>query len=301
MLVVGDLHVKSSEPHLKAIRELFNFIEKKYNNEIIVQLGDFFDTSAIHHGIVEEFIDRTKKVGKHWYILTGNHDKSYIKGNILLPLKHYDHLTVIEEKTELLIENSSCLFLPYVHNAKEVYKDIKWSGDFCFAHITNEEDAFGEEGVNTDKIDAFQIFGHTHTYKKYKDEKIVLGVSLPTRNGEIANRLLHIKSKIDVQMIDHNINFTYEDINYGKFPENKNNILNVKNAPSIVSVHEMYKEYYIRDEGIEVKLSDDNAEETSFTFEKGDIKETFGLYGKETSLDKSIIDCGIEYMTECKL
>lgn len=292
MVVISDLHIKSSEPHLNAIRELFDFIEKNYDDEVIVQLGDFFDTSAIHHGIVEEFIDRTKRVGKHWYILTGNHDKSYIKGNILSPLKHYDHLTVVEDKTELRIEGCSCLFLPYVHNAKEVYKDLSWSGDFCFAHITNEEDAFADEGVNTDKIDAFQVFGHTHTYKKYKDGKIVLGVPLPTRNGELVNKLMCIKSKIDVQMIDHNVTFSYQDINYNEFPENKNNILNVKLAPSRDLVYEVYKGYYIRNEGIELLRTEDNiSNDIRKEFEESNTVEKFITWSEEKQLTKEVKEC----------
>lgn len=284
---------------MEAIRKLFAFLEENYNDEIIVQLGDSFDSTGLHYDLIEEFINQTKKIGKHWFIIKGNHDESYVRGGILQPLKHYDHFTIINEKTELEIEGMKCLFLPYTHKAKEEYENIQWKGSACFLHVTNKEDEFASEGIETKSIDALQIFGHTHTHKEYTlkngNHKIIAGVPLPTRNGETVNNLIQITNE-GMKYINHGIDFGYEDIEYGSFPKNKDNILNVKKAPSVVSVCEMYKDYYIRTEGIELLLDSETENGETFTFDVTNIKQSYIDYGKEKAVNTKVIDRGVNYL-----
>ncbi|HPJ86775.1 MAG TPA: metallophosphoesterase [Candidatus Pacearchaeota archaeon] len=299
MIVVGDLHIKNSEPHMKAIGKLFDYLEVNYPNENMMLLGDVFDSTGVPFNVVTYFIERTKKFGKHWYIISGNHDESVLKKNILEPLSHLEHITVFFEKTEIDIDGLDCLMLPYVHKAKEVYADIEWQGSVCFLHVTNIEDQWLDEGVNTDKINALQIFGHTHTHKEYPN-KIILGVTLPTRNGEVSNRILFIDEKTkEHKYIDKDFSefLSYETIEYGNFPVNKNNILNVIKAPSVPSVHSMYKDYYIREEGIELLIDEAQYEgESVFEFDSADNKKSFVEYGKEKGIRNEIVEKGLEYL-----
>lgn len=298
--VIGDLHIKPSEPHLKAVRKLFDFLNMVVTkDDSIVQLGDFFDSSSVHHSIVHEFIDRTKKIGKHWYILRGNHDQSVIRGNILLPFDHFDHISVFELEDIVEIEGQKCYMFPYMKNAKEQIENISWTGDYAFFHLTNPEDEFvAGEGINTDNIEAYQFFGHTHTKKRYLTskgyKKNVVGVPICTRNGEQNNSIYKIING-EVEEIIHNISFAYEDIDYGTFPVSKDNIINVKKVPSVKSVYDMYKDYYIREEGIELLIDETIGEET-FSFHAGNIKESFVSYSKEKSIRDELVKKGLEYL-----
>lgn len=298
--VIGDLHIKPSEPHLKAVRKLFDFLNVVVTkDDSIIQLGDFFDSSSVHHSLVYDLIDRTKKIGKHWYILRGNHDQSVIRGNILLPFDHFDHISIFETPEYLEIEGKLCYMLPYMKNAKEQIENISWTGDYAFFHLTNPEDEFvSGEGINTDNIEAFQVFGHTHIHKKYKTSrgyhKVVLGTPLCTRQGEQNNSILKI-SDTKIEYLDHGITFAYEDIDYGSFPVSKDNIINVKKAPSVKSVYDMYKDYYIREEGIELLIDETIGEET-FSFHAGNIKESFVSYSKEKSIRDELVKKGLEYL-----
>jgi len=272
MICISDLHIKNKEPFYSATKQFLNYVADTYPDDEVVQLGDLFDASTVHSSVMYEVITILKRF-KKFHTISGNHDQSRRSGNLLLPLDHHDNIIVYDKMTEVEIEGHKCLMLPYIHNAKEEYEKVEWSGSYMFGHFTNEEDAFGDEGVNTDKINACQIFGHTHTFATYSPHKIVLGVNLPTRNGEINNPFLRITKTFD--FFSAPLIFEYQTIKYGEFPENKNNILNITDAPSYISVYEMYKDYHIRKEGIEILRTENEDTQADVEFESGNIVEKF--------------------------
>lgn len=296
-IVISDLHIKSKEPFYGAIKQFLNHLADTFPNDEVIQLGDLFDTSTIHANVLSEVIGILKRF-KKIHIISGNHDQSRRSGNILKPFNHYENVMIYEEKTEVEIEGHKCLMLPYIHNAKEEYEKIEWKGNFMFGHFTNEEDAFGNDGVNTDKIKAYQMFGHTHTNHIISKTKVVVGVQIPTRNLEISNSYYEITEDSIINELCPPDYFEYQTIEYGKFPENKNNILNIINCPSMQSVWEMYKDYHVRREGIELLRTEAEENNDAIDFESGNIVEKFSLYSKDKKLSKEIIDCATRYLAE---
>jgi len=244
--------------------------------------------------VYEMFYEFLSKRKNKTYILKGNHDISSNKGFCLSSISHgHKGVFVYEEKAEVEIEGIKCLMLPWIHNYKEEYEQIKWKGDYCFLHVTNSEDAFGSEGVELKDIDAIQIYGHTHTRRLVNDRKIVQGVPLATRNKEVVNPLIKIIDNNTYEFVDMPIYFEFQTLEYQQLPENKNNILNIINAPSSKAVYETYKGYYVRDEGIELLRTENEQtlSEMKQVFEGMNLVNSFVEYEKEeTHLKKEIYD-----------
>ena len=300
MICISDLHVKNKEPFLSSIKSFLKEVADTYPNEEVVQLGDLYDNSSPHSEIEADIVALLKRF-KKLHIITGNHDVSKRSGNALLHLNHHDNIVVYTEKTEVEIEGHKCLMVPWVYNSKEVYTDLSWKGDFAFLHITNEEDAFGDEGIKTDNVKAVQIFGHTHTKRTVDNNttiKYITGVNIPTRNLEISNPYLQIKSDKTLEFIKTKIYFEYETVDYPELPKNKNNILNVKKAPSYEAVYEVYKDYNVRHEGIEITYTTNTLDEEDSLFENGSLLQKFNIYAKDDGVPKELVDVAIKYISE---
>lgn len=298
MIVISDLHIKKIEPFYSSIKQFLNYIADTYPEDEVVQLGDLFDTSTMHSNVIYEIINILKRF-KKIHILQGNHDISRRMGLITQPLNHYDNIIVYDKMAEVEIEGFTCLMLPWVYNAKELYEQIKWIGNYCFAHVTNMEDSFNGEYVDLSKVEACRIYGHTHTKRDLNENGYVMGVNIPTRNLEISNPFIRIEREEDIfEFIESPKYFEYQSLNYGEFPENKNNILNIKNAPSYPSVYETYKDYYIRKEGIEILRTENDVNIETTNFEAGNIVDKFNKYSKDKEISKEINNCAIRYLQE---
>lgn len=290
-IIISDLHLKKSEAHLYGINKFLEWIYDNYKDCRIIQLGDLFDSSSPHADLVNISLNHMLKF-KEWHIIEGNHDKSRRLGSAIRHLNYHRSIHIHHEKTEVELDGLKFLFLPYIHKAKEEYSNIEWKGDYCLAHITNMEDAFNEnDGVDTSKIDAIQIFGHTHTQHIINDRKIVLGVPVPTRNLEKTNSIIKIKEDGSYELIDVPVFFEYENINFGEEPKSKHNILNISNAPSVPSVYEKYKGYHIRRRGIVLDRKKDNTLSIeNDNFEKMSLKNKFLFFGKERLISEDLIN-----------
>lgn len=297
MIVIGDLHIKRKEPFLSSIRSFFEWLLQNYKDEIIVLLGDLYDSSS-PHGNVEDFTAHYLKQFKEVHIITGNHDYSAKQGLSLLQLRQHDNIFVYNDVTEVKIEDSKCLLLPFKYSGiKEEYEQLTGKYDFVFSHITHPKEAFGDEGIELKVGADYYIYGHVHTQKDYGNH-IILGVPIPTRHLE-HNQVCRIAniSKKKVDIIETPVYFTYEDVEYGEMPVNKNNILNIKNAPSLISVLYKYKEFYIRDEGVTIALEDQDEEmEDIIDIDVDSFKATFVEYSKEKHISKEIVDCCLEFL-----
>jgi len=298
MIVIGDLHLKNKEPFLSAQKKLLQFIENTYPNEILIFLGDIFDNSSPHWNVYKLFKSFLINHNNTIYLLTGNHDYSKIKGNVLHPFSLLPNVTVIETITNIPIENKTCLFVPYLQNS-DIYSTINGTYDYIFCHVTPEKYQFYNEGIHFHNIkNSYIIYGHYHIQKDiYEDENYnkhhIIGVPLETRNGEQQNNKLIVVTDT-IQEISLPLYFTFENIQYGEFPKNKNNILNIKKAPSLKAVYELYKGYYIREEGIEfIKENntfislDTNKQYKSFT--ELTLSEKFILFKEEKNITNDMV------------
>lgn len=303
IIVISDLHIKNKEPYLSSIEKFLQYIYEKYPNNEIIQLGDLFDASTIHADILYDILSLLKKF-KKFHILTGNHDASYRLGSILKPLKHYNNLIIYDDITEVEIKGKKCLMLPFLYsNRKERIEKIEGNFDYIFTHLEHQQIAFDKENsIDFNKnLKGTFIHGHIHYISQERDyidknnnQHYILGCPIPTRH-------LEDKQEHRIAIIDEKINFEkapfyfkYENINYGIYPESKNNILNIKNAPSVQDVLTFYKDYYIREDGIELKLSE-NSEQT-LSFDSSDLKIQFEEFCKEENIDKELKNFTLGYL-----
>ena len=293
MIVVGDLHGKTKQPYKDANLEFLDWLVSNYKNEEVIFLGDIFDNSSPHAEIELDVIDRIIQF-KRSHLITGNHDRSDTKGNTLLPHKLHKNISLYEDVTEVEIEGNNCLILPFKQNFKE-YENLEGNYKFIFTHITPVECQFAEEGLVFDKLKGTFIHGHTHISIDFTDKQsnnhFVIGVPLETRHLEAQkHRIFEIKDGI-INTIEVPFYFTHETINYGDEPSSKKNILNIKNAPTRKLAFEKYKDYYIRDEGIELLRTDATKADFKKEFSKSNLLEKFRAYAKDKGLSKEVIEC----------
>jgi hypothetical protein len=198
---------------------------------------------------------------KEVHIVTGNHDRSDQIGNSLLPLKHFRTIYVYEDVVEVYIEGILFLMLPFqgLDKMKE-YPSIKKEYDYVVTHIAPPGTSWGIGEIDLNlTVKKAIINGHIHNYKTWKDKlgntQYLIGTPQCTRNLEQKDERkgieINCKTK-DYTLIDLPVFYTIEDIEYGNEPTSKNNLLNIKNAPSVVAVYEKYKGYNIRHEGIQI-------------------------------------------------
>lgn len=303
MIVVGDLHLKETEPYWSAQKEFLNFLTDNFNDEIIVFLGDVFDSSSPQWEIYSVFKKYLLNKKSHTYIVQGNHDFSKRKGSALEGLHLMNNVSIFFEEQDFSIVSLKCLALPYKFGDLREYENIKGDYDVVFSHVTPNECAFADEGLNLEKSikSKYFVYGHTHTQKEWNSKDsthIVVGVPLPTRNLEEPGCIYRIDSQDCIlQKIEIPIFFKIKNINYGDEIENKNWLYNIKNAPSYESVYEKYKGFYIRNEGIEIeKNAFDFESNENFVFETSNIREKFLEYAKEKNLRKEVVDTSVSYL-----
>jgi hypothetical protein len=248
--------------------------------------------------IFKEFLMRRQN---KTYILEGNHTLSKAKGSAIESFSLLDNVFVYREETEVVIENQNCLMLPFTYDYKN-FQELEGKYDFIFTHLMPKETQFADEGVSFPKIKGTFIHGHNHIqsefFDSYGNQHYVLGTPYATRHLEDQNhKIFEIYNKY-IETIKVPIYFQHETISYEEVPTNKNNILNVIDAPNKKLVYEKYKEYYIRDAGIKL-LRTENTENTfKQEFEKATILEKFKKYSVDKVLSKEVSEeCSLRLLS----
>ena len=291
-IIISDLHAKTTEPYRTAVLTFLDWVYKEYPNEIIIQLGDIFDSSSTHHFLEDQIIKKLLRF-KEVHLIGGNHTQSKKLGDALTPLSNYDNIHIYSEVTKVEIENKKCLILPFIYaNMKEKYEQLEGEYDYIFTHFETSETAFGE-GVDPTKLKGTFLLGHAHIQKDYFDKSgnqhHVLGVPTCTRHGEQnqVHRIAEIKDD-KVSFIEVPQYFTFRDVEYGDMIEEEwmNDIINIKNAPSIHSVHEKYKGVHIRETGITLKEFEGDTDDEVFEFSEDALQNYFNEFKDETELSE---------------
>jgi hypothetical protein len=301
MIVVGDLHVKKSEPYFSAQVKFLQWLLENYKTETIVQVGDLWDTSSPHSD-VEHFLLSVFKQFKEVHLLVGNHCYSSKTGVRSKIFKHLPNVFVYEKDSEAVIDGYTCLMLPYQNNMSH-YSDMKIICDFVFSHVTNEEDSFGGEFVSFTGINCKNIFnGHLHQHSTYRDGKFInTGAVLPTRNKEIQNPIYRItkeNGEIKLEEIAVPEFMVIKEINYSVDPStlNKDWLYNVVEAPSYNDVFDKFKGFYIREEGIELHRQEADQVLVDEAKEKS-LKERWVSKASGDGISQEVIDCGLKYLS----
>jgi len=312
------LHLKKKEPYWSGQKDLLLWL-CQYCKQDLIFLGDVYDSSSPHNLVTAEFIQFCQEWPNQIYIIQGNHEYSRQKGSALAPLQKLQNVNIIFEIKRTVVEQKwTCVFLPYRYNFEEMklYENIKesWGDgtkgiDYVFTHITPPEAAFADEGIQLDLEAKKIIHGHTHIQKIFRSngiEHIILGVPQTTRNLEqnFTKQILEITEE-DFKFIDCPVFMTIEDIEFDQEPQSKNNLLNVKNAPSIVSVYERYPPnlgYYIREEGIQLIERDSSLKAThkKFEFDQSSIESKFVDFALKNAVSDETTKQGLSYLEKVK-
>lgn len=297
IIVIGDVHFKHSQPFLKKTIEFFDWLYETYPEAILVQTGDFFDTSSPHsESVVDIALSHLLKF-KEIHIITGNHELSNRVGNPLVPLNRFDKIHIYTRSEQVTIEGYKFLMLPFLYNIKamkEQYEDTYGQYDYVVSHVAYPGTNFGSpDEINLSNIQAkAYLYGHIHEAMDKPNNHHIIGVPVTTRHGEQdwKKRLFIInENTISENIIPNFLNF--ETINFGEEPKDKEAILNVKNAPSVKAVIEMYKGLHVRLTGIsligEVEAISYNEQKELLNFS---LEKNFNEFSKNMEIRPPVQD-----------
>lgn len=302
--VIGDLHLKHNKPYFEAQSKFLNYLQQ-YNDDILIFTGDIFDTSSPKWEVFSCFKEFLLQRKNKTFLLTGNHDYSKLKGNVLQPFGLLPNVTVIEKIMEIEIENKQFVFIPYLYDATYI-TNTTFHNVYVITHVTPVKYQFNDEGVKfTNIFNSYIFYGHYHIQKEtYKDENgnfhYIVGVPYETRNGENQlHRILCIDTdKNIIPGLILPIFLQHIDIEYGSYPDllqqDCTYILNVKNAPSFDAVYKLYADYNIRENGIELQKTLKQNEvytEINTSFNQLNLFEKFSMFIKEKNIE---IDKGVQ-------
>jgi hypothetical protein len=299
IIFVADIHVQNKEPHRIATLKFLKWLLENYKNDIILQGGDLFDKSSVHHDLVDEVIEILKQF-KDFRLVNGNHEISSKLGNILKPLRHHNNITVYYEKTEFEINGIKFIALPSSESKEKSYEEIKETYDYSVCHFMPIQESFGNGGIEL-KFKATHLFSHIHRYREFIDnfrnKCLIAGAVVSTKYGEQDwEKNIYKIDKNGYEKIKVPQFFIYETIEFGQEPSSSNNILNIKNATSWEAVYEKYKRCYIREEGVEFVKTEGNLEFEQKEFEGSSLKQKFNIFQLDRGLSKEVSEKCFEYI-----
>ena len=170
IIAVGDIQIQNQDPFRNSALKFLQWLLDNHKEDTILQIGDFFDKSSIHHDLVDKILEILIQF-KDFRIASGNHDMSDRLGNILLPLRHHKNLTIYTKQTEFEIDGISFIVLPSLsYNEKEEYEKIEGTWDYSLCHFTPIQEAYGEEGIELKfKTNVAHLFAHIHRHREFVD------------------------------------------------------------------------------------------------------------------------------------
>ena len=196
--ILGDAHAGTGDGSQLIMRHQLKFLTNEFipylvDNGIdtVIQTGDIFDvrrntnTDVLHRWKVE-FFDVLKQYNIKLIVYVGNHDMYYknrISPNTVVEhLSSYPNVTIIDKPTELVVDGTSMLFVPWIceENEADCHNAIKNStSDICFGHFeikgARMESSICEEGLAISEFKHFKhcISGHFHIEGRYENVRYV--------------------------------------------------------------------------------------------------------------------------------
>lgn len=201
VVILGDCHIGARNDNLAFMnyhmsffeKQLFPFLKQNKINKII-QLGDIFDRRKfVNFQILNEWKSRVfdwlRDNDIQMDIIIGNHDIYYRNTNKVnspaLLLKDYDNITSYVDCTEVDIQGTNVLYVPWINdgNEKETMKVVKKTkasvamGHFEFSGFEMDKGHKHEGGMNAAAFKKFDtvLSGHFH-HKSDNGHIFYLGV-----------------------------------------------------------------------------------------------------------------------------
>ena len=173
VLFIGDPHLKITRFDLaKQFLEWINGVVEKHKPDLVVNLGDTFDTHAvIRSEVLTEFMKHVDEVCKTcpYVYLLGNHDMykpndakyhamAHLKGKI-------ENFLIVDE----VLNYEEITFVPYTHKPEDFPKQ---SLPICVAHQTFKGADYGDittkDGVDASSIIGADIIISGHIHKRQR-------------------------------------------------------------------------------------------------------------------------------------
>lgn len=173
VLFIGDPHLKITRFDLaKQFLEWIDGVIRKHKPDLVVNLGDTFDTHAVVRSeIMVEFLKHVESINETcpYIYLLGNHDQYKPNDSKYHALKHLkgkmDKFTIVDE----LINLHGMTFVPYVHKPEDFPKQTL---PICVAHQTFKGADFGDittkDGVDACSIAGAEIIISGHIHKRQR-------------------------------------------------------------------------------------------------------------------------------------
>jgi hypothetical protein len=306
IIVVGDIQIQNQEPQRSSCLKFLQWLLENHKDDTILQAGDFFDKSSIHHNLTDEVLEILMQF-KDFRILSGNHDFSDRLGNILKPWRHYNNITIYTKQTEFEIDGISFIVLPSLpYNEKEEYEKIEGQWDYSICHFTPIQEAFGGEGIELKfKTNIAHLFAHIHRHREFIDnfgnKALITGSVINYRYGEQEwEKNIYKITKEGYEKIKVPFFFTYETLEFGQEPSDPNNILNIKEVPSWEELHKKYGNYNIRREGLEFIQTEENLTFDRKEFEHSDLAQKFNIFSIDAGIPKNVEERCYYYINKFK-
>jgi len=171
ILLIGDPHLKITKFELaQKFLSWINFLIIEEKPDLVVNLGDTFDTHAVLRSeVMSEFMEHVKSTLKtcpYIYVI-GNHDQYKPNDNKYHALSHLKNtikdFTIIDEITDI----GDITYVPYVHDQSLFPKKTK---TICIAHQTFKGADYGSllalDGIDPSTIDGAELIISGHIHKK---------------------------------------------------------------------------------------------------------------------------------------
>jgi len=229
-IILGDIHLRDLEESVDWSynhKGLLNFLTslKIEKNDIVIQLGDFFDKPK-HKGVTN-YVGLSAmgimRNAKHVYVLQGNHDYTKYSGSNLSMFFGFENVTIIRDILNIKINDlGNCLFLPHIEgltlNGKyeeKINSLISNDQDYIFGHhFFKENSIFDTPYLNTDLLKLkYKYFfqGHVHNFEKLGSNNYCIGSVSQCNKGE------RNQSKYYLEIIDNEI--ITKEIDKSKFSQ----------------------------------------------------------------------------------
>lgn len=224
----GDKYSTRLENCIQSVNWAEGFIEKE-NCDIVVYLGDFFDSSDLNAEEISALNDITWNKLKHYFVV-GNHemglnDLSFSSSHLL---NLCDNIEVIAKPTTIVVDSTPLCFIPYVlENNRQPFKTyIDTENSIVFSHNDLKGIQMGRiispSGFELEEIHnacRFFINGHIHNGSVISKKIINVGNLTGQNFSEDATIYHHHIMILDTDTCDYSLVDNPYAFNFVKFDD----------------------------------------------------------------------------------
>ena len=302
IIVIPDLHLKMKEPFHYAQKQFIDwFLSQSFNNKnnILIQLGDFFDLARPEPIIVDTAINFLQKCKfKEVIILRGNgqHEFEGVKQTFATDcLQSIKKVKIINYIQQEVLEGKNFYFIPAIPNYyfesdtwKHTYlKEFESVKDTVFDYVLghcNDSDTRMWDYIDIKTLVKSNNYVMGHLHNKY------LGVCVANKIDEkdVKKQVMMIDDKIDYIEIPEFIQ--YREITYPeKVSESLNTLYIIKGKHKKI-VEDYYKDIHVHSVIIDNEDNSFTEENREIETQKIDLNQLFHMFCQENLIRNCVKD-----------